>query len=88
MTLFQYTQALRLICELCLYYHIRDPTLWASLLEQLLSLEMVRKIAFTLSVFVSQVCSRTGKCLGGGIILKNVKVGGGGGQKHPLLPLN
>ena len=24
---------------------------------------------------------------GGGIILKNVKVGGGG-QKHPLLPLN
>ena len=43
LSLGMYVQALRLICELCLYYHIRDPSLWANLLEQLLSLEMVTK---------------------------------------------
>ena len=39
--MYVYVQALRLISELCLYYHVRDPALWTNLLEQLLNLEMV-----------------------------------------------
>ena len=36
-----YTQALKLVVDLCLHYRLSDPALWVPLLDALLTMKMV-----------------------------------------------